>query len=249
MVCRQSLLGLSLASLLIACGSTAPSNTATSTSPKVDDSANAESPQPTSEPEVTDRGESQPKNAQSAIDTRVVPGERVGEVTSDTNRADLAAQFGESALTDTEIPVGEGFTEFGTRVNDDLPTAFAVIWVDASQSAPATAQAFGPAWQTVEGIGVGTTFAELQQILGAFSLYGFGWDYGGTIVLEGSNLSEYYGSLILRLQPADPSTRQTEAAAFEAVQGDRLIASSDPNLLALDLVVSEMIVYLDPPDE
>ncbi|MEO1207989.1 MAG: hypothetical protein AAFX78_00465 [Cyanobacteria bacterium J06638_20] len=176
----------------------------------------------------------------------VVPGERVGPVTRDTSRAALAAMFGESALQDTEIPVGEGFTESGTTVNDGTDQAFSVIWVDDSQSRPATVKDFGAAWQTPEGIRVGMPYSELQPALGTFTLYGFGWDYGGTVVLEGSNLADYYGELILRLQP-DEVAVQEQGAAFQSVQGDALFASNDPNLTLLDLTVDEMIVYLNPP--
>lgn len=204
-------------------------------------------PDPTADP-VAPATIDETQSAEALADMTIVPGDRVGPVTSSTSRADLAAMFGESALEDTQVPVGEGFTESGTRVTPEQDKSFAVIWVDESQSAPATVKDFGPAWQTPEGIGVGTNLSELQQILGPFELYGFGWDYGGTLVLEGSNLSNYYGSLILRLQPT-VAIAQQPAGAFESVQGDQLISSEDPNLVELDLVVDEMIVYLSPPVE
>ncbi|MEM1310613.1 MAG: hypothetical protein AAGF98_14155 [Cyanobacteria bacterium P01_H01_bin.153] len=188
-----------------------------------------------------------PAEATAALaDTTVVPGDRVGPVTNDTSRADLATMFGEAALEDTEIAVGEGFTESGTVVTPEQGKSFAVIWVDESQSEPATVKDFGPAWQTPEGIGIGTDLAELQQILGPFELYGFGWDYGGTLVLEGSSLSNYHGALVLRLQPATAALIEQQPNAFESVQGDKLLSSDDPNLADLNLVVDEMIVYLSP---
>jgi hypothetical protein len=211
---------------------------------KTTDQATKADPSPT---ESTDP--SQALTATPLSDTLVIPGERVGPVTRDTSRQDLVDMFGEAALADTEIAVGEGFTESGTTVNLGTEQAFSVIWVDNSQSQPATVKDFGSAWQTPEGIQIGTPFADLQTILGEFDLYGFGWDYGGTIVLEGSELSNYYGLLILRLQPADSATFQQQPDAMQAVQGDKLIASTDPNLASLDLVVSEMIVYLNPPVE
>ena len=190
-----------------------------------------------------------PEMVSQLTDTTIVPGDRVGPITSDTSRSDLVNMFGEAVLADTEVAVGEGFTESGTVVADGSEQTLAVIWVDDRQAEPATVKDFGPVWQTPEGIGVGTSFDELQAILGPFELYGFGWDYGGTLVLENSNLSDYYGSLILRVQPADPDLFQQEAGAFQALQGDKLISSEDPNLPALDLVVDEMIVYINPPAE
>jgi len=249
MVRWQLLLGLAILSLLTACQPTA---TVDSSPPDSDSAALVESATDseaavtpaTSDPAAAKREE---QAAAALSDTTVVPGDRVGPITADTSRADLAARFGEALLEDTEVAVGEGFTESGTIVNAGSDRTFAVIWVDDSQSEPATVKDFGTAWQTPEGIGVGTSFAELQALLGPFDLYGFGWDYGGTLVLEGSNLSNYYGSLILRLQPTDPSVLQQQAEAFAAVRGDKLISSDEPNLVALDLVVDEMIVYLNPP--
>ncbi|MGD1928703.1 MAG: hypothetical protein ACFB12_07315 [Leptolyngbyaceae cyanobacterium] len=182
-----------------------------------------------------------------ATDTTIMPGERVGSVTPVTSRADLATLFGEAALSDTEVPVGEGFTEPGTTVNADTPAAFSIVWADSSRSQAVTVRDFGPAWQTSEGLRVGMPFAELQSVLGDFDLYGFGWDYGGTVVLEGSNLSDYDGLIVLRLLPAQVDTFQQQPEAFQALAGDRLISSDNPYLPALDLVVDEMIVYLDAP--
>ena len=243
-------LALGTLSLLTACQppSTVDSSSAANSTDAAEPVTNAQADngQSPSEPDDATKSDDLPT---PLTDTTVVPGDRVGPVTADTSRADLAAQFGESALKDTEVAVGEGFTESGTIVNAGSEQTFAVIWVDESQSEPATVKDFGAAWETPEGIGIGTPLVELQQILGPFDLYGFGWDYGGTLVLEGSNLSQYYGALILRLQPADPAAPQQQAEAFTAVLGDKLIASDNPNLAELDLVVDEMIVYIDPPME
>ena len=179
-------------------------------------------------------------------DVTIIPGEQVGPVTRQTSRTDLGDLFGEAALQDMQIPVGEGFTESGTIVNAGTEQAFSIIWVDESQTQPATIKDFGAAWQTSEGLKVGTSFTELQTVLGSFSLYGFGWDYEGTLVLAGSTLDQYDGLLILRLQPETAAIEQFPEA-YQAVLGDKLLTSNDPNLLRLNLAVNEMIVYLTPP--
>lgn len=232
------LIGLGLCALLGACE---PTSNASSTA----------SDSTTEEATSTDVA-STDTDATAAVDvqlsdTLIVPGDRVGPITSDTSRDRPVELFGEAALTDTEVAVGEGFTESGTVVAAGSDSAFAVIWVDDSQAEPATVKDFGTDWATPEGISIGTSFAELQEILGPFELYGFGWDYGGTLVLEGSNLSDYYGVLILRVQPADPDLFQQQAGAFQALLGDKLIASDNPSLPELNLVVDEMIVYINPP--
>lgn len=246
------LLSLALLSLLIACNpaTTDRSPTPDANSPEAPaDSATPDDTAPQTADPTTAAADDHSPVADQLSDTTIVPGDRVGPITSDTSRADLTDLFGEAALEDTEVAVGEGFTESGTVVAADSDHTFAVIWVDDSHSEPATVKDFGPAWQTPEGIGIGTSFAELREILGPFELYGFGWDYGGTLVLEGSNLGDYYGSLILRVQPSDPDLFQQQGDAFRALQGDKLLSSTDPFLSDLDLVVDEMIVYINPPAE
>ncbi|MDB9527980.1 hypothetical protein PN498_18445 [Oscillatoria sp. CS-180] len=181
-------------------------------------------------------------------DLTIVPGERVGPVSETTSRADLAEIFGEAALDDTEIAVGEGFTESGTVVNAGTDQAFSVIWLDNDRTQPLLIRDFGSAWQLSEGIQIGTSFSRLQTLLGSFDLYGFGWDYGGTVVLEGSNLEAYYGMLILRLQPDSAAIAQS-SEALQAVQGDELFSSDNPNLAMLNLTVDEMLVYLSSVTE
>lgn len=183
-----------------------------------------------------------------AEDYIVVPGQRVGQVTATTSRQQLAAIYGEANLQDTDVHVGEGFTEPGTIVSFGNQPQFAVLWLDDSRSRPLMAKDFSPDWKTPEGIGVGTPYATLQQQLGSFQLYGFGWDYGGTLSLEGSQLDQYYGLLLLRVQPTEAAMEANPDAA-QATMGDRLIPSTDPNLTQLDLSVSGMMVYLNDPVE
>ena len=177
-------------------------------------------------------------------DITILPGERVGAVTKTTSRADLARMFGETALQDTQIPVGEGYAEAGTIVNGGTDQAFSVIWLDSARTQPAIVKDFGPAWKTPEGIHVGMAWEEVRAILGSFKIYGFGWDYGGTVVLEESNLSQYYGLMILRLDTTAAAAQQ-HPDAYQAVSGDGLFSSDDPNFQTLNPTVEQMIIYLN----
>lgn len=186
--------------------------------------------------------------AQSTIqaelsDTVVIPGDRIGPVTRTTNRQALEQLFGAASLKDEDVGMGEGETEPGTVVNQGAANTFTIIWTDENRTAVAGAMNFGPAWRTPEGIGIGTSFAELQQKLGAFQLYGFDWDYGGSVVLENTELRQYYGTLILRVAATDES-RERSPNDYEAVTGDELFPSTNPHFQALDLKVDEMAVYL-----
>lgn len=176
------------------------------------------------------------------VDTVVVPGERVGPVTTTTTYEDLVNLYGEAALEAVEVHQGEGMFLPGTRVNQG-DRSFSVVWSDKTRTEIQTVQDFGSAWQVDPGIGIGTSFADLQSKLGTFELYGFGWDYGGTLRLDGTELAPHTDVLVLRVSPeVDPTTVRS---SYESVMGDQLYPSTTPALQDLDLVVSDMLVTLE----
>ncbi|MGB3199496.1 MAG: hypothetical protein WBA99_01250 [Nodosilinea sp.] len=197
-------------------------------------------PSPPSQPTSPDPGETR----SPANDTLVIPGQRVGPVTAETSRADLAARYGETALEDAPIPMGEGTTAAGTIVIPGPNQQFSVVWQDASQTQPELIRDFGPAWQTPEGLGVGVPYAEVEAILGTFQIYGFAWDYSGTVALAGSQLDQYDGYLLLRLSPAEKDIDQ-HPEAYRAMMGSQLFASANPNLDLLAPTIYEMVVYFE----
>ena len=177
-------------------------------------------------------------------DTIVVPGERVGPITRTTTREDLALLFGEERLSDEPIGIGEGETESGTVVNLGPEKSFSVIWEDSDRTRPADIRNLGPAWQTPEGIGVDVSFNQLKRILGSFRLFGFEWDYGGTLVLTDSQLAQYSSKLIVSVAASQEAIRDNQTAYFEFMS-DNLYPSDAPNLDLFDIKVEEMIVYLN----
>jgi hypothetical protein len=181
-------------------------------------------------------------------DYTIIPGDRVGPVTSETSRDELADIYGEDQLEDQPIAMGEGTTEPGTLVDLGPDQQFAIVWRDEAQTEPLLAKDFGTAWQTPEGLGIGVPFSTVQSALGNFKLYGFAWDYEGSLVLEGSDLDKYYGDLLLRVRPTQESV-EAHPKAYEAMMGDMLFAGDDPNLEPLDIQVYEMTVYLNPLTE
>jgi len=185
-----------------------------------------------------------PKSATQS-DNLVVPGVRVGSVTRNTTRQDLVKRFGAARLKDQPVSIGEGFTEPGTRVNLGSKRSFTVVWTDASRTKPKEIRNLGSDWRTAQGIGIGTSLAQLQQKLGTFKLYGFAWDYGGTVVLEGTKLANYKDVLILRLRTA-PNAAVRSPNDYQAVTGDSLFSSTNPHLSPLKPEVGEMIVRLAP---
>jgi len=93
----------------------------------------------------------------------------------------------------------------------------------------------GPAWRTPEGIGVGSTLEDLEKAIGPFNVLGFGWDYGGTVMLEGTRAEVANGILFYRLAPAVDSL--SLSPEYARVRGDKPYASISPDVRALRLVV------------
>lgn len=182
-------------------------------------------------------------------DTLIIPGERVGSVTRNTSRRDLARLFGESRLRDKTISGAEGIGQFAaTEVNLGRERSFTVVWSNSARTQVGSVQNFGTAWKTREGIGVGTSLTELRRILGEFQLYGLGWDYSGTVVLERTRLARYQGKLIMAVDTA-PDAASRFPNDYRAVSGDRLFSSSNPRWQRLGVKVAAMTVYLTPPNE
>ncbi|MDX2214141.1 MAG: hypothetical protein SFY66_12705 [Oculatellaceae cyanobacterium bins.114] len=228
--------------LIVSCASNPSSETPVSNAP----AETAPTPAPeASAPETATANAPAAAETEAEGDTTVVPGERVGPITRDTTRDDLVELFGEDNLKDETIDIGEGESEIGTIVYPDSERSLTVIWTDDTRNKLAAVINLGSAWKTPEGIGVGMPFAELQEKLGEFQLYGFDWDYGGTVMLEGTQLAAYDGLLVLRLQPADDASEKSPSN-YQAVVGDKLFSSTDPNFQSLDITVNEMAVSLDP---
>jgi len=235
---------------LLAClGLTACGGPATQ-EPKVDSPTGGDVPEAIAGDTTSNGANTQDdENGESvAKDYTVIPGERVGPVTSDTTRNELADIYGEDQLKDQPIAMGEGTTEPGTLVDLGPEQQFAIVWRNETQTEPLLAKDFGPTWQTPEGLGVGVPYGTVKSVLGDFQLYGFAWDYEGSLVLEGSNLDKYYGDLLLRVRPT-PASVDAHPKEYQAVMGDALFAGNDPNLDALDIQVYEMTVYLNPLTE
>ncbi|NET50729.1 MAG: hypothetical protein F6K09_18975 [Merismopedia sp. SIO2A8] len=177
-------------------------------------------------------------------DTTVIPGERFGMVTAATTYEQLVAEFGSDRLSNTEIHLGEGFMAPATRVDLGNDYSFSVVWTDGDRSAPLEIQDLGSGW-TVDGIYNGMPFDELQTTLGDFELLGFGWDYGGTVMLEETPLEAHNGKLFIRLQPS-PTVIDSASEEFLAVTGDKAVNSSDPNLEGMDIKIEQVVVRITP---
>lgn len=176
-------------------------------------------------------------------DSLIIPGKRVGAITSETTRTDLVQIYGESNLKDETILQGEGTVSVAaTKVNQGTPSALTIFWKDEARKEILYIKGFGRQWKTPEGIGVGTSLQELRQKLGEFQLTGFGWDYGGSVNFKDTKLSKYQGKLSLTLNPSDENVYGKYPKQYGAVSGDINLSSTNPNLEPLDVRVYQMTV-------
>jgi hypothetical protein len=162
-------------------------------------------------------------------------------VTCRSSRDSLTRRFGPEQIEDREVDVGEGTTAPGTVVAAGTPMAQEVVWADQARTRPERIRVLGEGIRDPGGLGLGTSLADLEKTLGPFELYGFGWDRGGTVQLEGTRLARLQGKLFFQLEPGVTDTPEAKAALGEVV-GQDLFPSSDPRVLALEPEVSEFMM-------
>lgn len=182
-------------------------------------------------------------------DWSIVPGVSVGPVTASSSAQDLRRAFGESAVGDKDIDVGEGQTEPGTVIYEATPgQRLAVLWKDpATRKKPSRVIVCyqlekGDCKWLAPGIGINTSLQELEKAnRKPFKLAGFGWDYSGTVSSwEGGELAATSKGLIVRLMPDEAGTNSEE---YRTVLGEEAFLSSlpamqklNPKVYALEMV-------------
>ena len=131
------------------------------------------------------------------------------------------------------IELGEGETAPGTVLfATDSLHRLEVLWHDTvARAGPARLVLRGrqSRWHLPAGVSLGTTLRELERRNGrAFTLAGFGWDYGGAIVnwADGALAAELPGVHLY----LDPGAAQYRTPTYQEVLGDRDYTSSMPAL-------------------
>lgn len=172
----------------------------------------------------------------------VEPGVRVGPITASSSVQDLRKAFGDSAVVDGDIDIGEGVTELGTVVDLGPSKRLAVLWKAPHKNPSKVIVCYEWSqgdcmWRTSSGIGMNTTLKDLEKLNGRpFKLLGFGWDLSGTVFSwEGGNLAASSKGLILRLSPS-----QTDSEEYRTVLGDGEFLSSLPAMQKLNPTVYQM---------
>jgi hypothetical protein len=174
----------------------------------------------------------------------IVPG-RPGPLTEETSAAALRQRYGDTAVTNVRIQIGDGETVPGTVLyeGDSLRRA-EIIWKDTVRLLrPARVVLRGDRsrWQVGPGISLGTTLQELERMNGRpFILAGFGWDYGGVVTdWSAGRLDSLLSGVKLYL---DPGLAQRESPAYSKVLGDRDYSSTTPSMQQLRPRVAQIFV-------
>lgn len=184
-------------------------------------------------------------SAQTDDQWLIVPAQRVGQIRAASTEQDVMRAYGAAAVVPSRIELGEGETSPGTIVfGTDSVRRLEVIWHDTvARARPARVIVRGSrsVWHLSPGIRLGTRLRELERYNhGAFTLAGFGWDYGG-VVLDWNN-----GALAKRLPGVrlylNPSATGRDSPAYQRVLGDRDYASSSAPMQALDPAVETIFV-------
>jgi hypothetical protein len=185
----------------------------------------------------------------------ITPGQ-AGPVGPATSEQDLIRQLGPARVKRADIYVGEGEHQPGTLVDGEDPArALAILWRDpATRSNPSIVficyglQRGQCQWKTAEGITIGTTLGRLEQLNGGpFRLFGFAWDYEGTVASwEGGALSRWdaRGRLLVRLRPGPAAY---ELPAYSQVRGDREFSSAHPAMRKLNPTIYQMMLEWKQP--
>ena len=161
-----------------------------------------------------------------------------GPFAPETDEAALIRAFGRGNVVFRTVPAAEGeMVKASVLFPKDPARRVEVIWRDEKKRrrpGDVIVNEPGP-WRTPEGIGIGATLAEVEAANGKpFTLSGFGWDYGGSVLdFDGGRLAPRNGCrLLLRFSPP---------GAYEGdVDGDREFRSDDTAMRAAKPVVYQM---------
>ena len=182
---------------------------------------------------------------------QIIPGKKVGAITSRTSEADLRKIYGSKNVQSGEVGLGEGETVPGTIVYPNDPhKRLEIAWKNTKmRKLPEFVQYSGEKsfWKITPGISLGTSLKNLERINGkSFVLLGFQWDYSGTVVSwNGGKLSRRFGKnselVTLRLSPHTFNSKALEKDLAAAV-GDSDFSSKSKSMQKINPKIYFVIV-------
>lgn len=159
---------------------------------------------------------------------------------TDDTLATAQARLGAGNVVAETLDGAEGETFPGWVLYPDDPTRRIEVFLDDANAHPTALRVFAEetVWRRADGIGIGTTTAELQKRNGKpFEFLGFDWDYGGAITdWHGGALASVKsdGSALTLCPPEDAPT--------DYPAGDSAFSSDDKRMVAHPARVCEFLV-------
>ena len=160
-------------------------------------------------------------------------------------REDLVARYGDAAVKDELLNIGEGRLAPGTTVFSGTRDHLDIFWNERGGPKVLTSvivRSPETTWSSIDGITIGTDLKAIETINGGpFRLMGLAWDYQGTTMSWAAGKlaarEQERCRLRLRLRP-DEAAQALDA--YQQVQGTREFTSSHPAMQELNPRVYEM---------
>jgi hypothetical protein len=173
-------------------------------------------------------------------DWLIVPGSRVGSITSKCTLADVARSYGE---VNVRLKRDAGVVEAVVFPDDSL-RRIAIVFSDTiNLRYPKAVMLRGSqsVWHTLEGVTLGTTVDELQRLNSKpFEFNGFGWDYGGQVVNWHGGMMARDSAIAIRLD----ALHLFDNKPYRSVMGDKKVSSSNRLARELRPYVGEINIHL-----
>jgi hypothetical protein len=154
----------------------------------------------------------------------------------------LIEAFGSANVSAEKLHGPEGIAFRGSVIfaNDPARRVEVIWWNEKARTRPSIIRINGPGWTGPAGIRVGMPLGDVEQANGrAFSLNGFGWDYGGASTnWKGGTLAKLVGGCTLSIT-FSLKDGVSEAARTKAT-GDREFISNAPAIKAVKPQVQEI---------
>ncbi len=195
----------------------------------------------------------------SPITFLIIPGLQVGPVNATATEDSLIALLGaENVLRDT-IYIAEGDFDIGTTLYKNTANQAQILWADKRRFALPESVLIRPArdednnllpgpapkWVTSTGLKIGMSLRNVEKLNSrAFTLYGFGWDYGGLSAgWRGGRLEQKDGKTFIGLGfgVPDPLSR-VQVKLYESLMGDQEFLSDNPAMQQLNPTVQTLTI-------
>lgn len=190
-------------------------------------------------------------------DWKIIPGVRVGPITTKTTVKDLENIFGftnviRESVNISPIDASEENYEYAIAayVFKGTKNEIMVFWNDSyTKVSNVEFHEKNSNWHLEGGLKVGSTINELKAYnQGEFYFYKFGWDFGGYIVSDGlqGKMKQYIDVLNIRLDGYDKTVNQRFSGDGETVSSnaENLFQMTDARITSISITLKEN--YIPP---